>query len=72
MAHVFTAQVCVKIPGDVLALAPGAGNRRTGVQNSSDQNGGMGSKKRLFGEKSGRVWPNAELSARVKFTKNMS
>ena len=53
-----------------MALAHGAGNRRTGVQSSPDQYGGMGRKERaLFDEKTARIRPTAELSKRAKFTR---
>ena len=54
---------------DVLALAPGSGNRRTGVQNSSDDYDCMGQRKILFDTKAGRRWPNAGLSERAKCTR---
>ena len=59
----------LSLSNDVLALAPGAGNRRTGAQNSFDDLGSMGTKRNLFDEKTGRSGTNAELSERAKYTR---
>ena len=47
VARVSTAQVWVEILSDVFAPTLASGNRRTGVENSSEQYGGMGRKECL-------------------------
>ena len=52
-----------------LAPAPWAGTWRTDVQNSSVDYGCRAEKKILFDEKIGRIWSNATLSERAKYTR---
>ena len=52
-----------------MAPAPGARDRRTNVQTTSNQYNGMGRKEGHFEKRTARVWPNAELSAGDKFTR---
>ena len=55
--------------GDVLAPAPGAGDRRTSLHSSSSLSTAEWDKKGSFDEKTGSVWPKTEPSARAKFTR---